>query len=294
MGGLRSVFCRELGKFVDIPEVVRSVVSLTPSVTAILLDLGLGGLIKGLSPWCGFLRLYGYSVPEAPVLGSYDGLATDRLVEVKPDLVLLAGGYQVKLVSVLKRLGIPYFVTMLPRGIEMLELPIEVGYVLGRVGRGIDLMRECVRLLRVGSDAIAKEGVEGVKIAVAMEIGGPVIPGLASHVTQSLEAVGFNVVNKVVEAPYAWGGRARQVLQELISGCDVLLLQLATPKPACSRVRRILGADPPVPTVALPILYLSDYSPAFLRRLPELASAVAGVVGRGTSVCECLAPEAGN
>ena len=291
MGGFRSVFCRELGRFVEVPEVVGSVVSLTPSVTAVLLDLGLGDLIVGLSPWCGFLRLYGYSVPDAPVLGSYDGLVVDRLVGVGPDLVLLAGGYQAaRLVSVLEGLGIPYFVTMLPRGIELLEFPVELGYVLGVVGRGVGLMRESVRLLWEGRESVVREGVEGVRVAVVMEIGGPVVPGLASHVTQCLEAVGFDVVNKeVVEAPYVWGGEADRVLGRLVEGCDVLLIQLATPDPTCGRVEGVLGGKPPVPTVALPILYLSDYSPAFLRRLPELAAAVARACGRGGSFCECLA-----
>jgi len=267
----RKVYCFELRKMLEVPSRVERIVSLTPSVTAILLDMGLGHRLVGISPWDRFLEIYGYTVPSRPVLGSYTHIDERGLREARPDIVLIAGGYQARLVDELERLGVPYYVVRVPRGLEVLDLPMEVGYAVNELHRGVELSRKCVETL---CRARAEVQGLGVSMCFAMEIGELVLPGAASHIVAVATALGIETPNSGIEASYLWGEEARKTLPELAKGCRVFAVQLATKSPSIERAKNLLGPGIDRPIVPLPILYLSDYGPRFIERLAELAKKV--------------------
>ncbi|WP_028629197.1 cobalamin-binding protein [Metapseudomonas resinovorans] len=112
------------------------VVSLAPSLTETMLDLGAGDLLVGV--------LDGGDRPAAlaglPSVGRYGQLQAESLLSLKPDLVLLwpdsvgaAGREQ------LKRLSIPQLVVE-PRNLEQLAHSfIEIGERIGRADQGRQL-----------------------------------------------------------------------------------------------------------------------------------------------------------
>ena len=288
---MRRVYCYELRRYLEVPDRVERVVSLTPSVTAALVDLGFRESIVGVSPWCRLLREYGVDVPDTPIVGSYASVDVGMLKELEPDLVLLAGGYQLRIVEDLERAGIRYFVTRLPRGLEVLEFPIEVSYVVGRVDRGFELVRRGLEGLWRARELVKSLGLEDAGVLVAMRIGRDfVLPGIASHVVQCLGAVGLRVLNDVIEASYVWGERAEGLAKELCADVDAILYQLPTLYPREGEAK-LPSSCTSKAIVLLPVLALSDYSHLFLARLSKILRYVASVLNRGDRYVVLSAPD---
>lgn len=114
------------------------VVSLAPSLTEIMLDLGAGGLLVGV--------LDGGERPSSlaglPSVGRYGQLQAESLLSLKPDLVLLwpdsvgaAGREQ------LKKFSVPQLVVE-PRNLQQLaDAFVEIGARVGRAEAGRQLAR---------------------------------------------------------------------------------------------------------------------------------------------------------
>jgi len=271
---VRKVFCWETRSFAEIPKNIRRVITLSPSITATLIEMGLRELIAGISPWCSILREYGYDVPYVPVVGSYERIDRDRVLELSPDLALISGGYQLRVLDQLRSLGVPTYVVRLPRGIEFLELPIELGYVLNVIDKGFNAFRKAVQELCICRSS-ARGSFEGLRIAVAMVIGGElVVPGFATHVTQLAEACGVRCVNAEFEFSYVWGDRARELLERASKNVDALLIQAPSPRPDVKIVSRFLDISAFRRAVVLPVLSLSDYSPSFVHRFTRIMEIV--------------------
>lgn len=58
------------------------VVSFSPAITATLVELGLGGRVRGRTPWC-------RGVGDAPVVGSLEEVDLEQIAAIDPDLVLV-------------------------------------------------------------------------------------------------------------------------------------------------------------------------------------------------------------
>jgi ABC-type Fe3+-hydroxamate transport system substrate-binding protein len=74
-----------MGRAVEIPQPVRRIVSLVPSQTELLVDLGLKNLLVGVTQFCvhpGDLR------KAIPQVGGTKAVKTDQLPALKPDLVI--------------------------------------------------------------------------------------------------------------------------------------------------------------------------------------------------------------
>ena len=268
---LRKVYCLELRNFVDVPENVRSIASLTPSITATLIEMGLGNLIVGISPWCRVLELYGYPVPRVPIVGSYERVDKELLFRTKPDLVLISGGYQVKILSELRMLGLPTYVVRLPRGLEFVELPIELGYVLNKLDRGFEVFRRSIEDLCLCKAVVERTGLGKRITALAMVIGNElVVPGAATHVTQLAEACGVNCVNRELGFSYVWGDEAKRLLSRYSTSAELLLIQSPSPRPRVEDVSNFVDLSTFSTIVVLPVLSLSDYSPSSIARFAKI------------------------
>jgi len=270
---VRTLYSPEVGEELELPDVVNSIASLTPSITEILLELGLGGKLAAVSSWCRLLALTkGYAeVLSKPVAGSYDAIVAD--VVGKADLVLLAGGIQRKLVSDLKRLGLRYYVTNLPKSVwGIAEVILQVAAAVNEVPRGVKLAKRFTKNLQAIAGA-----AEPLRTYVELNLGGPVIPGLFTHIVSGLEVLGLNVLNKALMKPYTYGREALELSAKLVRDAELVIYEDNTLRPNEENVAREIskrcGVEPKN-IVVLPALTLTDFGPKFIDELFKLAEII--------------------
>lgn len=279
---MRSVYCPYLRKYLEVPERPSRVATLSPSITATVIDLGLKDLLVGYSPWCRLLKYLGYEVPELPVLGTYDRLITEEVLKASPDLILISGGAQEVLINSLEELRIPYYVVKLPHGMDFLDIPTEVGYVLNATEAAHELLRVCGVELVSTIEYVRELGLVGTKLLTVLDIHELVLPGFANHITQLLNFVGFEVVNSVVRGSYLWGPEAVSTIKGLVREADAVLIQAPKTELSmsdCVKYLDLVGDE--VPTAVLPILTLTDYSVRSVRRFRYLVRVIKELISSG-------------
>ena len=109
-----KVLYDQTGRMVRIETSPRRVISLAPSITEIVYDLGKGSLLKGATQYS--------NIPEAatklPRVGSYVRLDLEKIVSLKPDLcIAIKDGNPKHTVEKIIQLGIPVYVIN-PRSLE--------------------------------------------------------------------------------------------------------------------------------------------------------------------------------
>jgi len=103
----------DLGREVTIHKQPETIVSLAPSNTEILFALGLGERVTAVSEYCNY-------PPEAQnktKIGGFSTVNIEKVVDLKPDLVLATGGIQEAIVEELERLGLTV-IALAARSIE--------------------------------------------------------------------------------------------------------------------------------------------------------------------------------
>lgn len=113
-----SVSAREMmdqvGRAVSVPEQPQRVVSLMPSVTEIVYDLGAGDRLVGATMYATTPQ----AASELPRVGSYKHLDVEKIVRLHPDLCLaVRDGNPKHIVDRLVEVGVPVFVVD-PRTLE--------------------------------------------------------------------------------------------------------------------------------------------------------------------------------
>ncbi|RLI74424.1 cobalamin-binding protein [Archaeoglobales archaeon] len=110
---------------VTIKKIPQRIVSLAPSNTEILFALGLGDKIVGVTDYCNY-------PPEAlnkTKVGGYSTINIERVVALKPDLVVAAYGNGEETIEVLKKLNLTV-VALNPKNISDIKKNIEL---LGKI-----------------------------------------------------------------------------------------------------------------------------------------------------------------
>ncbi len=114
----------DLGRVVTIEKAPQRVVSVSPAATRYLVFLGLQDRVVGVTDWdilAGKVEKIGNMVP----------LNVEKIVSLKPDLVLAFGGFQAPEVPKLERVGLKVLVIN-PKSLEdILRSLVMVGYVFG-------------------------------------------------------------------------------------------------------------------------------------------------------------------
>lgn len=119
----------QVGRQVEVPEAPQRVVSLMPSITEVMFDLGAGELLVGVTQFA--------TTPAAATkiakVGSYVHLDVERIIRLNPDLCLaVRDGNPKHVVDRLVALGVPVFVID-PRNLEqVVESIVLLGQVLHR------------------------------------------------------------------------------------------------------------------------------------------------------------------
>jgi iron complex transport system substrate-binding protein len=124
-------FVDALGEAATLKAPPRRVVSLSPATTEMLFAIGAGDRVVGVTEYCDF-------PPEArklPKVGAYTGFSVEKVLSLRPDLVVGMRGTSKDAVEALRRAGVPVL-TYDPIAVDgVLDLMDELaGMVLGEAG----------------------------------------------------------------------------------------------------------------------------------------------------------------
>ena len=137
-----KTFKDEVGREVIVPFPPKKIISLAPNVTEILFSLGLDQEIVGVSIHCNFPE----KVESKVRVGSYISLDFEKIVSLKPDLIIATGAGNTRdMVDRLERLGFPTYV-IFPKNVE--DVTRSVGHLSQLVGRekeGEEIIQEMKR-----------------------------------------------------------------------------------------------------------------------------------------------------
>lgn len=124
----------------------QRVVSLSPSVTELICDIGGEALLVGRTSYCRELKV--------DVVGDVLNVNTEKILALKPDVVIAVGFLKVSVAEKLRKLGLRVVVYDTPRSFDAIcEQAEEIGRIVG-LGEAVIQMvsseRERVSILRKG------------------------------------------------------------------------------------------------------------------------------------------------
>jgi iron complex transport system substrate-binding protein len=119
----------EVGREVTFPSPPKRIVSLAPNITEILFTLGLDDEIVGVSLHCNFPE----RAKNRVQVGSYISLDFERILFLKPDLVIATGAGNTRdMVDRLWKLGLPTYVIFPKNFDDVLQSILHLGQVVNR------------------------------------------------------------------------------------------------------------------------------------------------------------------
>ena len=129
-----------LGRTVTVGKIPQRVVSTIPSNTEILYDLGLKDKVIAVTTHCAKTC----DVAGKDVIGGWsDNAIVDKIVALKPDLVLAFGGLQYPMIQELEKKDITVFI-FFPETVEqILEQILSVGKITGTTKDAEDIVNRC-------------------------------------------------------------------------------------------------------------------------------------------------------
>lgn len=140
----------QMGTTVDVPEMPRRIVSLVPSQTELLYDLGLGERVVGVTRFCIHPQA---QVKNATRIGGTKGFKFDVIDQLKPDLII--GNKEENYADGIDRLKQSYPVWMsdienLPQALTMIR---QIGWITGcaakaqQISNDIEKRRQRLRMV---------------------------------------------------------------------------------------------------------------------------------------------------
>lgn len=156
----------EAGRRVRVPDNPHRVVSLAPSITESLFLLGLDEEVVGVTQHCN----YPPQAKTRPVVGSYVQFSLEKVLSLRPDLVLaVRDGNPKDSVERLTSLGVPVYVVD-PRSLEgLLDTLQRLGGVLRRGQEAEAIVRQMRSRLDRLKDAVAGRPRPKVLLQVGIE-----------------------------------------------------------------------------------------------------------------------------
>jgi iron complex transport system substrate-binding protein len=115
----------DLGHRVTVEREPRRIVSLAPNVTETLFALGLGERVVGVSEACD----YPPAAVKKPRVGGFARPSVERVLSVKPDLVIASRGNPPDVLRQIERIGVPVY----GADPETIDAVIALARILGRL-----------------------------------------------------------------------------------------------------------------------------------------------------------------
>jgi iron complex transport system substrate-binding protein len=171
------------------------IISLTPATTEILFALGLDDKIIAVSSYC----TWPVKAMKKEKIGSFSNPNIEKIITLKPDLVMVTGMEQENMRSLLARLGIKY-ISVDPKDIDELMSSIEqIGIVTGSLTKAKAINKEIRDVLEKIAIAVSEKG-DYPKPRIYMEIWhNPIMsPGRGSFVDDMItRAGGINITSDI-------------------------------------------------------------------------------------------------
>jgi cobalamin transport system substrate-binding protein len=143
----------EMGRTVRVPQQVKRIVSLAPSVTETIYELGLQDLLVGDTDYCD----YPPDAQKKPKVGGAINPSIEHIVALKPDLVLVAkSSNRLETVAALERLGIPSFATDAKNVADVISSTEKLSSLLGAADAGAALARDLEKRLKDLQERLSK------------------------------------------------------------------------------------------------------------------------------------------
>ena len=140
----------DLGRNVTISSEPQSIISLAPSNTEILFALGLGDKVIAVSTYCN----YPLEVQNKAKIGGFSTVNIEKVVDLRPDLVLAACGVQKAVVKELERLGLTVIALDAKSIEDVLENIGLVGKAAGQLETARELTANLEQRIRAVTDKI--------------------------------------------------------------------------------------------------------------------------------------------
>lgn len=122
-----GTFTDDLGREVSIEKVPQRIISLAPSNTEILFALGLGDRVVGVTRYCN----YPEEAKQKEQIGGFADPDPEKIIALKPDLILASGTLQKSLVIELEERGQTVF-WLYPHTVkDILESFVRIGEITG-------------------------------------------------------------------------------------------------------------------------------------------------------------------
>lgn len=170
-----------LGDTIQVKSDVRRIVSLSPAVTEILFELGLGDRIVGVSAFCSRPA----ETSRIRKVGSYGSARIEAIRDLRPDIIYTISGYPEEFSKKLSA-EFPVYVFGLPSSVAgIIDLVNKVGIVTERPERASQLEHNLVSIL---SDI---RGAGNMSAYVEIDLGGPVTFGYRSYISDALSFLGL-------------------------------------------------------------------------------------------------------
>jgi iron complex transport system substrate-binding protein len=175
----------------------RRVVSLSPAITEILFAVGAGDRVVGVTSYCDFPA----EATKRPKVGSYTGVSVERVIGLRPDVVLGMRGNAPEALQALRRAGLKVLAYDPVTAAGVLDLMEEIGHMMQPTPSPI----EAVEKSRARVNAVAAQAAKlprRPRVLVAVQIEPLYAAGPGTHLDDLIKLSGGE--NAAGDASTSW------------------------------------------------------------------------------------------
>ena len=185
----------EAGRTVLVPATPGSVVSLSPSNTEILIAIGAGDMVIGVTDFCN----YPPRAARIPKVGGFSDVNLEKIAEINPDIILASHLHISKIAPALETLGFPVVVVN-PVNVSAVFTSIEfVGHILKKEYQANILAAD----LRAKYQKLSQQARKKESITVYWELSQDLWTiGKGSYIDDLIAEAGGENIAKDLDAPW--------------------------------------------------------------------------------------------
>jgi iron complex transport system substrate-binding protein len=138
----------DLGRTVIVKQLPQRIVSLAPSNTEIVYALGLGDKLVGVTQYCD----YPADALNKEKVGGYSDVDVEKVVSLKPDLILAEDIHKKEVIPALERLGFTCY-ALVPHNLdEIMNSVLTIGKLTGANKEAQDIVSDMQRRIKYITD----------------------------------------------------------------------------------------------------------------------------------------------
>ena len=142
----------DLGRTLTIDKAPQRIVSLAPSNTEILFDLGLGDRVVGDTIYCD----YPDAAKSITKIGGYSDIDIEKVVSLNPDLILVEDIHKAEVIPALERLGFKVY-ALVPHNLnEIMNSVSTIGRLTGANNEAKTIVSDMQKRIKTITDKTAK------------------------------------------------------------------------------------------------------------------------------------------